>query len=74
MIDPPVRSPDIYARLREVIMKTIAAAVVALLKKVDAPVLPKRVWLAPPPKAAPISAPLPVCNNTIMIKAIQTIT
>ena len=30
----------------------MAATVVALLKKVDAPVLPNRVWLEPPPKAA----------------------
>jgi hypothetical protein len=41
-------------------MNTMAATVVALLKKVDAPELPNRVWLEPPPKAAPMSAPLPV--------------
>ena len=44
-------------------MKIIAAMVVALLKNVEAPVLPKSVWLEPPPKAAPISAPLPVCHT-----------
>jgi hypothetical protein len=49
-----------------------AAAVVALLKKVEAPVLPNSVWLDPPPKAAPMSAPLPVWSRTIMISAIQT--
>jgi hypothetical protein len=51
----------------------MAAAVVALLKKVDAPVLPNSVWLEPPPNAAPMSAPLPVWSKTIMIRAIQTI-
>lgn len=60
MIDSDVLLPYIYARLREVSIKTTAATVVALPKKVVAPVLPKRVWLDPPPKAAPISAPLPV--------------
>ena len=54
-------------------MKIMAAAVVALLKNVDAPVLPNRVWLEPPPKAAPMSAPLPVWSSTIMISAILTI-
>ena len=51
-------------------MKTTAATVVSLLRNVDAPVLPKRVWLEPPPNAAPMSAPLPVCSSTIMISAI----
>ena len=50
----------------------MAAAVVALLKKVEAPVLPNSVWLEPPPKAAPMSAPLPVWSKTIIISAIQT--
>ena len=55
-------------------MNTIAATVVALLKNVDAPVLPKRVWLDPPPKAAPMSAPFPVCKRTIIMRAIHTTT
>ncbi len=55
-------------------MNTIAAPVVALLKKVEAPVLPNKVWLDPPPKAAPMSAPLPVWSSTIMISAMQTST
>ena len=51
----------------------MAAIVVSRLKKVDAPVLPNRVWLDPPPKAAPMSAPFPVWSKTIMISAILTI-
>jgi hypothetical protein len=46
------------ARLKAVSRKTAAEATVTLLKKVAAPLLPKRVWLDPP-KAAPISAPFP---------------
>ena len=46
-------------RVREVSMKTTAATVVTLFRKVAAPLLPKSVWLDPP-KAAPISAPLPL--------------
>ena len=45
--------------MSDVSIKTTAAAVVSLFKKVDAPLLPKIVWLEPP-KAAPISAPLPL--------------
>jgi hypothetical protein len=37
-------------------MNMMAAPVVALLKKVDAPVLPKSVWLPPPPNAAPATS------------------
>jgi len=37
-----------------------AGAIGYLLKNVDAPVLPNSVWLDPPPKAAPMSAPFPV--------------
>ena len=71
-IDFPVLSPDIYASISDVSINKMAAAVVALLKKEDAPVLPKSVWLDPPPKAAPISAPFPVCRSTIMISAMHT--
>ncbi len=74
MIDSPPRRVDMYASPKDVNIKTMAATVVALPKKVEAPLLPKSVWLDPPPKAAPISAPLPVCNSTIRIRAIQTIT
>ena len=74
MIESPVRWLDCKARIRDVSMNTTAAMVVALLRNVDAPELPKRVWLDPPPKAAPMSAPLPVWSRTIMIRAIHTMT
>ena len=54
------------------IIKIIADTVVALLRNVEAPVLPKRDWLDPPPKAAPMSAPLPVWSNTTIISTIHT--
>jgi len=43
IIESPVLSPDMYASPKDVSINIIAAAVVALVKKVDAPVLPKRV-------------------------------
>ena len=51
---------DKYANPKDVNMKMTATAVVILPKNVEAPVLPKSVWLEPPPKAAPMSAPFPV--------------
>ncbi len=72
--ESPVRWLDRYASPNEVTINIMAAAVVALLRKVDAPVLPNSVWLEPPPKAAPMSAPLPVWSKTIMISAMLTIT
>src|SRR5438132_11913472 len=50
------------ARLREVTIKISAATAVILLRNVPAPREPKTVWLEPP-KAAPISAPLPDCSR-----------
>jgi hypothetical protein len=50
----PLRWEAMMAREREVNMKTIAATVVSLLKKVAVPRVPKMVWLAPLPKALPI--------------------
>src|SRR5579862_467281 len=44
-------------------MKTIAMPVVRRVRKFPAPLLPKIVELLPP-NTAPISAPLPCCNNT----------
>jgi hypothetical protein len=38
--------------------------------KLDDPELPNSVWLEPPPNAAPISDPRPVCSKTIKIRAI----
>jgi hypothetical protein len=62
---------NIKAKRRHVIMKIMAAAVVIFVKKEDAPAPPKTVWLEPP-KAAPISAPLPFCKRTISISAMHT--
>ena len=59
--------------MREVSIKITAVATVILLRKGVAPVLPKTVWLEPP-KAAPMLAPFPFCNRTIMTIAIQTTT
>ena len=56
--------------IRDVSINTTAEPVVSLLRNVDAPLLPKIVWLEPP-NAAPISAPLPPCSNTIAIKKRQ---
>ena len=53
-------------------MKITTAAVVILVIKPVVPELPKSVWLAPEPNAAPISDPLPVCRSTTKIKAIET--
>jgi hypothetical protein len=50
----------IIARRRLVSMNTITTMVVTLVMKPDEPELPKSVWLAPLPKAAPISEPRPV--------------
>ena len=61
------------AKESEVSIKTTAAIVVSLLKKVAAPRAPKSVWLDPP-KAAPSSAPFPLCTRTMKIRKKQTIT
>lgn len=58
---------------REVTMKTTALAVVSLFRNVEAPLLPKRVWLDPP-KAAPMSAPFPLWSNTMKIRKRHTST
>src|SRR4051794_34968522 len=58
----------------EVSMKITADQVVALLKTVAAPRGPNAVWLPLPPKAAAMSALLPLCNKTTMIRNRQTIT
>jgi len=56
----------------EVIMKITAAQVVAFVKTVAAPRGPNAVWLPIPPKAAAISALLPLCSNTTMMRNRQT--
>ena len=58
MLLPPGR-PQKKARARLVSIKMTAAPVVNLPRKDWLPVAPKMVWLAPAPKVAPISAPLP---------------
>jgi hypothetical protein len=49
--------------MSDVIMKAIAVPVVSFVIRLPAPLEPKSVWL-PPPKTAPMSAPLPVCSRT----------
>jgi hypothetical protein len=44
-----------------------------VIKPVE-PELPNSVWLEPPPKAAPISDPLPVWRRTTKIRATATTT
>jgi len=51
-------------------MNTTTTTVVILVMKPDEPELPKSVWLAPLPKAAPISDPRPVWSKTMSTKAI----
>ena len=46
----------------DVTMNSTARAVVSFDRNVAAPRPPKTVWLEPPPKTAPMSAPLPVCS------------
>ena len=55
-------------RVSEVSMKRMARALVIFDRNVAAPRPPKTVWLDPPPKAAPMSAPLPDCKSTIRIR------
>jgi hypothetical protein len=52
------------ARENDVNMNTTATAVVSLPSTVGVLIDPKTAWLPEPPKADPISAPLPACSNT----------
>jgi len=72
IIDEAGRWEEKYAREREVNIKIMAAAAVNFSRKLPGPLLPKIVELEPP-KAAPISAPFPVCKSTIIISAMHTI-
>ena len=56
--------------MSDVTMKAIAVPAVSLVKKLPAPLEPKSVWL-PPPKTAPMSAPLPVWSSTTTIRKKQ---
>src|SRR6185503_2860876 len=44
--------------------KTVASIAVARLRKFAEPVAPNTLPEAPPPNAAPMSAPLPCCSST----------
>ena len=73
----PVLVPRRLAKMEsvmEVSMNTMAAQVVALLSTVAAVRVPNAVWLPMPPKAAAISALLPLCNRTTAIRKTQTMT
>ena len=58
----------------DVSMKMIAAQVVALVRTVAAVRVPKAVWLPMPPKAAAMSALLPLCSSTTVMRNAQTTT
>jgi hypothetical protein len=64
---------DVIARKKDVIMKIMAAVVVSFARKLWAPLGPNTVFDAPP-KAAPMSAPLPFCSSTIPIRMAETMT
>jgi hypothetical protein len=59
----------IIARTKLVNINRTTTTDVIRVIKLDVPELPKRVWLAPLPKAAPISDPRPVCKRTMNTKA-----
>lgn len=72
----PLRGPrreEYTESVIEVSMNTIAAQVVALESTVAAVRVPKAVWLPMPPKAAAMSALLPLCSSTTAIRNKQTI-
>jgi hypothetical protein len=71
---PPVRRDAKIDSVIDVTMKITAAQVVALLSRVAAPRGPNAVWLPMPPKAAAMSALLPLCSSTTMIRNKQTMT
>ena len=72
-VEEKFRSLAKIARVKEVNINTKAVMTVNLLKKFAGPRLPNTVWLDPP-KAAPISAPLPDCSKIAPIMSRQTIT
>ncbi len=59
---------------RDVIMNTMADAVVAFESSVAEPRGPKAVCEPMPPNAPAKSAAFPLCSNTTMIRKMQTIT
>ena len=72
--DPVLDEDEIYAKLTEVTIKTIAEKVVILFNSGTAPSVPKSDWLdPPPPKAAPASAPFPCWSRTMMTSFLGTL-
>jgi hypothetical protein len=57
------------ANTRLVSMNRTTTTLVILVMNPDVPELPKSVWLAPLPKAAPISDPRPVWSRTMSTSA-----
>ncbi len=64
----------IIDRANEVSMNMIATTEVALPSTVGVPIDPNTAWLPVPPKAEPMSAPLPACSRTRPTMAMHTIT
>ena len=58
----------------DVSIKMKAAQVVALVSTFAAVRVPKAVWLPMPPKAAAMSALLPLCSSTTVMRNAQTMT
>jgi len=65
---PPIANTD---NTRVVTMKITARTTITFPRKVMTPEGPKKV-LTPPPKDAPVLAPLPTCNKTMAINKTQT--
>src|SRR5437773_3411653 len=63
------RSPPRIASENEVRVKMIAITPVILPSTVGVPIEPNTAWLPAPPKAEPISAPLPACSSTMAMMA-----
>src|SRR5262249_14548154 len=59
------RSPPIIASVNDVSVNTMAIPGGILPSKVGVPLEPNNAWLPAPPKAEPISAPLPDCSSTM---------
>ena len=75
VVAPPLVPIVLVARIesaKDVTIKTTADIVVALESSVAEPRGPNAVWEPIPPKAPARSAAFPLCNNTTMIKKIQT--
>ena len=58
-------------KVNEVSMNTTTKTRVALFMKSTGPELPNKAWPPAPPKTAPMSAPLPACRSTAIIRQIH---